>query len=686
MVFEYSYWWILPAILISLAVAYLKFKKLSKLPDIAFGIRFIIAGLRFLVIFSLLLLLLNPALSVLHRIKEKPLLIVAQDNSASIIKNKDSLYYQQEYKASLDRAIGELQDKFEVVKLTFGASVHKDSEILFNENRTDIAGVLEYAGKNFVGRQPEGMILLTDGIYNSGVNPRYKTPAFPVYTVALGDTTCYPDIYIRTLDADKFNFLNTLFPIKAEIAALKQKGQTVKCTLKENGNTIGEKTLKIDRDNFLSEVTFEVEAKRKGIIRYTVTVETGIAERTSENNQAETWIHIIDNSANIAIFASAPHPDISAITNAVNVSGIYQCKKYNFNVSADTVKANLIILHNPDPADQGYLKVAHEAARRKIAVWYILTGKKNITDFARFGNHYSVNFTTDLNEYATPEMNRNFPYFEFTDEEIAGFSAYPPLTIPFGEINTGAGRMLFTQKIKNTPTSNGMLGFYEQDGSRIAYFWGEGLWKWRLYSYEENGNHELFNTLINKVVGYLATRKGNERLIHDIRPVYGETEEAIINVELYNDSYELVNSPDMKFDLSHETKAFNYLLNRNGDKYRMNLGNLPAGEYTYRLSTNLKGEAFEKKGVFYVRSHNPELNDVVANRHLLKEIAENSGASLFESQDLHNLVQLLNQNDKLKPVYKTETEFMDLSRLKVLGLILLLLLCIEWFLLKFYAD
>lgn len=686
MVFEYSYWWILPAILISLAAAYFKFKKLSKLPDIAFGIRFIIAGLRFLVLFSLLLLLLNPALSVLHRIKEKPLLIVAQDNSASIIKNKDSLYYQHEYKASLEHAIGELQDKFEVVQLTFGASVHKNNDLQFNENRTDIAGVLEYAGKNFVGRQPEGMILLTDGIYNSGVNPRYKTPAFPVYTVALGDTTYYPDIYIRTLDADKFNFLNTIFPVKAEIAALKQKGQTVKCTLKENGNTIGEKTLKIDRDNFLSEVTFEVEAKQKGIVRYTVSVETGAAERTNENNKAETWIHIIDNSADIAIFAGAPHPDIAAIVNAVNVSGIYQCKKYNFHVSADTVKANLFILHNPDPADPGYLKVVSEAARRKTAVWYILTGKKNITDFARFGKHYSVNFTTDLNEYATPDMSRNFPYFEFTDAEIAGFSAYPPLTVPFGEINTGAGRMLFTQKIKNTPTSNGVLGFYDQEGNRIAYFWGEGLWKWRLYSYEENGNHELFNTLINKVVGYLATRKGNDRLIHDIRPVYGETEEAIVNVELYNDSYELVNHPDVKFDLNHETKTFNYLLNRTGDKYRINLGNLPAGEYSYRLSTNLKGETFEKKGVFYVRSHNPELNDVVANRHLLKEIAENSGASLFESQDLHNLVQLLNQNDKLKPVYKLETEFMDLSRMKVLGLILLLLLCIEWFLLKFYAD
>lgn len=686
MVFEYSYWWILPAILLSLAVAYLKFIKLTKLPDIPWGIRFLISTLRFLVIFFLLLLLLNPALSILHKIEEKPLLIIAQDNSASVIKNKDSLYYQKDYKASLEKAIAELGEKFEVIPLTFGSSVHKGKPIDFTENRTDIAEILDYSSRNFTGRQPTAMVLLTDGIYNSGVNPRYKIPAFPVYTVALGDTIAYPDIYIRTFEADKFNFLNTLFPLKVEIAAIKQKGKTVKCTLRENGNVVGEKSLEINRDNFSSELVFEVEAKRTGVIGYTVTIETESAERTKENNKAETWVHVIDNSANIAIFASAPHPDIAAIVNAVNVSGIYHCQQYRFTESVDTLKANLMILHNPEPGDQGYRKLLQEAKRRKIAIWYILTGKKNITDFARFGNHYSVNYTTDLSEYAIPAFNLDFPYFEFTDSEVAGYNTYPPLTVPFGEINTGAGRILFTQKIKNTPTSNGMLSFYEEEGSRIAYFWGEGLWRWRLYSYGENGNHELFNTLINKIVAYLSTQKGNERFIHDIRPVYGETEEAIVNVELYNDSYELVNTPEVKFDLKHENKTFNYQLNRSGDKYRINLGNLLAGEYAYQLSTNLKGENFEKKGAFYVRNHNPELNDVVANPILLQEIAENSGAHLFLSQDLYKLVDLLKNNDNLKPLYKTETEFMDLNRMKVLGLALLLLLCIEWFLLKFYAD
>lgn len=686
MVFEYSFWWIFPAIVWAIAVAYFKYKKLSRLPDIPSGIVWLIAGLRFIIIFSLLLLLLNPALSLLHQIKEKPLLIVAQDNSASLLKNKDSLYYQNEYRASLDRAVGLLENKFEIVRVTFGSEVRKDHPVDFTENRTDIAAVMDYTARNFLTRQPEGMVLLSDGIYNGGVNPRYKVPAYPVYTVALGDTTCYPDVYVRNLEADKFNFLHTLFPVKAEIAALREKGQTVKCVLRENGNRIDEKLLKIDQDNFISDVVFQVEAKKKGIIRYSIELETGFKERSHENNKAETWINIIDNSADIAVFTHAPHPDIAAIMNAVNVSGIYQCREHQFTESFDTLKANLIILHNPRPADPGYQKLLQEARRRKIALWYILTERKNISEFASVNKHYSVNFTTERNEYASVGVNAEFPYFEFTPEEKEGFKTFPPLIVPFGEINTGAGRILFNQTIKNILTPHGMLGFYEWEGERLCYLWGEGLWRWRLFAYQENGNHELFNTLINKIIGYLSAQKGNERFIHDIKPVYGEMEEALIHAELYNDSYELVNSPEVKLELKYKDKVFDYMLPRYRDKYRMNLGNLLAGEYTYRLSTNYKGEAFEKKGTFYVRNHNSEINDVVANRHLLKEIAETSGGRMFAPQDLEHLVQILKDNDQLKPVFRIETEFMELNRMSVLGLILLLLLCTEWFLLKIFAG
>lgn len=685
-VFEYSFWWILPVVLIAFAAAYSKYRKLAGLPDIPKGVAVLTASLRFLTFFVLLFLLLHPALSLWRRMKEKPLLVVAQDNSASVAENKDSLFYMNDYRASLSQGVRELEEKFEVVRLTFGGRVQRNGEVDFSENRTDLSAVFDYVARNFAVRKPAGMVLLTDGVYNAGANPAYGLPAFPVHTVALGDSTRYPDVYVQGLEANKFTFLHTVFPLRVEVAAELQRGKRVKCVLKENGNVIDSREVAIDRDRFLAEVVFEVEAKRKGVMRYTVELEAPFEERSVENNRAETWIDVIDNSASVAVFAAAPHPDVAAVVNAVEASGIYKCTEHRWTERFDTLRANLVILHNPQPNTAAYGQLMAEAARRKIAVWQILTNREAIVALARYGRHYTADYGSELNEYAEAGVNRAFPYFEFSDGEAAGIAKFPPVVVPFGELRTGAGKVLLSQRIKHTATGNGMLAFYEQDGFRQAYFWGEGLWRWRLYDYLENGNHVLFNTLVQKVVNYLANSKGADRFVHDIRTLYDETEEVVINAELYNRSYEPVNSPEVSLELSAGGKQYQYLFGRNGDKYRLNLGNLPAGEYAYRLSANLKGEPFHKQGTFYVRNHNPELNNLVANMPLLREIAGRTGGEAVGVDGFGRLVDGLNRNGELRPVYKSEVSFVELNEMKVIGLVLLLLLCVEWFLLKYFAG
>ena len=125
---------------------------------------------------------------MLKRTKEKPVLVLAQDNSESLLKNRDSLYYNGEYRESLEKIAAKLGEQFEVVRLTFGNRVQRNGKIDFSEKRTDIAAVTDYVRQNFISRPPQAMVLLTDGIYNAGINPRYRLPSFPVYTVALGDT------------------------------------------------------------------------------------------------------------------------------------------------------------------------------------------------------------------------------------------------------------------------------------------------------------------------------------------------------------------------------------------------------------------------------------------------------------------------------------------------------------------
>ena len=51
-VFEYSMAWLLPIAGLSFVIAWLKFRKLSKLPDISKGMALLISGLRFIVIFT----------------------------------------------------------------------------------------------------------------------------------------------------------------------------------------------------------------------------------------------------------------------------------------------------------------------------------------------------------------------------------------------------------------------------------------------------------------------------------------------------------------------------------------------------------------------------------------------------------------------------------------------------------
>ncbi|MDE5638753.1 MAG: hypothetical protein K2I47_03000, partial [Odoribacter sp.] len=110
------------------------------------------------------------------------------------------------------------------------------------------------------------------------------------------------------------------------------------------------------------------------------------------------------------------------------------------------------------------------------------------------------------------------------------------------------------------------------------------------------------------------------------------------------------------------------------------------GEYRYALSADMKGEKFAKKGVFYVRTQNPEVNDVVANVRLMQEIAEQSGGRSVFYAGIDGIVADIASDGRYVPAYKPEVKYIDLGELEWMGALLLMLLCIEWGLLKYYAG
>ena len=128
------------------------------------------AFLRFLTVSVISFLLLSPLIKKTSEIMEKPLILIASDNSQSIIAGKDSLFYKKEYSLLLDQMVKKLEKNYSVSFNSFGEKVSGEFPPSFNEKETDISDVFTQFLNRYSNRNIGAMILLSDGIFNKGSN------------------------------------------------------------------------------------------------------------------------------------------------------------------------------------------------------------------------------------------------------------------------------------------------------------------------------------------------------------------------------------------------------------------------------------------------------------------------------------------------------------------------------------
>ena len=142
---EYPSWFFLFCIILGTAYAGILYYH-ERRSDFSKTIKIVMAGLRFLAITILSFLLLSPFLKTVVRQKEKPIIIIAQDNSHSIFIGSDSTFYFNDYPISLDNLVKDLSGKYEVKFYSFGERTRllgpeqpiKDF-LSFNEKQTNIS-------------------------------------------------------------------------------------------------------------------------------------------------------------------------------------------------------------------------------------------------------------------------------------------------------------------------------------------------------------------------------------------------------------------------------------------------------------------------------------------------------------------------------------------------------------------
>ena len=162
--------------------------------------------------------------------------------------------------------------------------------------------------------------------------------------------------------------------------------------------------------------------------------------------------------------------------------------------------------------------------------------------------------------------------------------------------------------------------------------------------------------------------------------IHFENEEIQFNAELYNQSYELVNEPEITIDITEENgDKYNFVFSRTSNAYLLNAGILPAGFYNYKAKVKLSDKELVATGKFQVKRLLLEANNTVADHQLLQNIAQKFGGKMFAPQQIDNLLKAINDNSNITSIIYEENDLKELISLKWIFFVLLSLLSLEWF-------
>lgn len=639
--------------------------------------------MRFLSLFLIFLFLLSPLIERVKKIKQLPILAVTFDNSQSV----------QPYISSFSQFKQSLQDRFsddyQLEFWSFGEKTEKTESITGTDRRSNYGQLLNTLKNNYINKNIGAMIVLGDGIYNQGQNPENLTSGlrFPVYSLGVGDTTHRTDAWIRNVKTNKVSFLKNKFPVEIELKFSNLKDQIASIEIENDQKQIYSSSVSIvSNDDFKLELV-NLEATKPGLQHYKIKLRTFDGEANLKNNEYEFVIQILENKQRILMLSDGPHPDLGAIRNSVSELENYEIKLLTGNIIPDSLSSYSLIILNQLPSQKNVASsLLTQIKTSRIPVLFLIGPNSLLEQINSLDLGLKISASNNTEEVQALFQN-NFSLFTLSENTKETLSGSPPLLAPFGstELSTMM-QSLANQSIRNIQTNKTLMAFGTDKGRKFGFILGEGLWRWRLNDFQTNGTHEAFNEFIQKIIQYLSLKQNEDNFNVYYPALFQETDQIELTAELYNDSYELTNTPDVSITIRNDSlQEFNYQFDRINDYYRLNAGNMIPGDYTFEAVTQLGNQHFIEKGNFSIVKNDIEIQNTSADFGVLYHISAETGGQFYNYDNYGTLLDAIGQNKQITVQQHQQTIQNEWINLKLLFFILLVLLGIEWFFRKYWG-
>ena len=648
-------------------------------------VNLLLSILRGVLVAIIAFLLLGPMLNQVQFFDEKPVVVLAIDNSASLPATYDSLEFE-----ALKSQISGVQQSLESEGLDVRVKSLQEysptfQTVAFDQQATNLQAMLKGIETDYEQQNLVAVVLASDGIHNYGRSPQFMNLNIPVYAVGLGDTIPAMDLSIRSLNYNKIVYEGNRFPLVVEVFNNGYVGQTVDVQVLKNGNLIESQQINLQGDQQVNSAEFLLDAEKVGVENFRVQIVPQTGESSTVNNSRNAFLEVVDSKQRILIAAKAPHPDIKALTAVIDKNEGTETLLYINGVT------------DVEPEGPFDLVILHELPGFNILPpwlnsWIDKTNTFYITGTQDMDQINERNPVIDYSSYGQTDrvganLNPNFELFEVDQDLLSRMETYPPVSVPYGRFSfKNAVEVMLYQRLGSIETDRPLVTVYNSDDKKSAVFSGSGFWKWRLQEFALNDDQKLFEEVFGKLIQYLATKDDKRNFqVSTTNSQYFDNEAVEFVSDVYNELFEKVYDYSIDLTIINDQgvrQEFDYV---NNASRNFQVSGLEPGIYSYSASSVVNGTREAAQGTFSVDKLQLEDINLTANHQLLKNIANNSGGSYLEEENLPSVTSLISDLNA-RPIARSDEKLQLILNSPLLLILLLALISGEWFIRKYNGS
>lgn len=695
--------WVWLVFLLLLLGIYAWFSYRFTLPMVSKSKRYLLLGLRAIVLLLILFLMFEPVLSLFYETKLRPVHYIAVDRSGSLSSGKDSadkVNLMKEITGMFGTKTGDFNFRYIFFdgRAEF-AEADQLGTLLFGGNATDIEAVINVIPEE---TPAASLTILSDGIINKGGNPltRADRLGYPVYTIGIGDTSRKKDVSIRGILHNETVYAGSETKINVTLSSYGFKGEALVVSLYEDNKLIRSENVTLP-DEGVTPVLFTYKPVNAGEKKITAEVTIPKGDEQPGNNKKVTYIKVLSDKLKIHLIAGYPSSDVSFIRSALKADTsmkvtsliqIAQGKYLEGNYSkTDAEQADILFLVN-FPASETSPQLLEDVRRilaEKNTPFFILLPPftdvqklRNLSPYLPFEIIRSGNGRKEV----LPQLNENYKLHSVikagTGALQMSINGLPPV-IQYDWVlrsKTGA-QTLITIRQNNVSLDDPMLTVMSMGKLRTVAFNGVNLWRWKL-----NTNDVFdFDSFITGIARWLSSAE--ERKLLTLKPVkklFSENEVVEISAELLDESLTALEGEEIKLVISSTSVRREYIMNELGrGLYETMTDQLPSGDYRYKGTVERNGQLYAAdSGRINIGEIDFERSNLTADANFLSALAFYSGGKYYNSKNYDDVFSEYTRLDlKKAPVKSSFDEHRIWSNIYIL-MVIVLLLSAEWFIRK----